>query len=362
MANILSERIEIMFTDKPTESGVYRYGVLINGVIVFVGNTYLEGNINPIIDITDVLKNYVDVNKPPFSTTPEISNILKSVEVKLYLGDIQSSQMVDVLMLYSNPFFNTRVNTPILDDYLTPTIGTMPMLQGWDYLGRKGYLLPTYPTIASDVFTFDMVCGYQKMPFMNGFYVNYKSGLKDQPINVRVDNGGGVYQYSIPLSGLLTGNVCDLASMDILIFSPIQPGVRYTYKIANFDSKSRFFLKWKDRYGMPQVQPFGGNYRYSEDIDRNTIINYKNIKKVIDISNTPKWLLNTKWIKEDLYPFYESIFVSPYLQLYDVVEDKLYNVILKNTEYQEKTFTNQNKQMFNLQLEVELDTTEYMIY
>ena len=160
----------------------------------------------------------------------------------------------------------------------------------------------------------------------------------------------------------MVANVCNAKSMDVITFSPVMSSNRYKSTIANFDNQSRYFLKWKDRYGMPQVQPFGGTYKYGENITKNTVVNYLNTKKIIDISNTPKWLLNTKWIKQEYYPFYESIFVSPYLQLYDAVEDKIYNVILKNTEYDEKTFNNQNKQLFNLQLEVELDTTEYMIY
>jgi hypothetical protein len=102
--------------------------------------------------------------------------------------------------------------------------------------------------------------------------------------------------------------------------------------------------------------------QYGEEITKNTIMNYQNRKRVIDITNTSKWILNTGWIKQDLYPIYESIFVSPYLQLYDKNEDKIYNVILRNTEYEEKTFNNQNKQLFNLQLEVELDNHQYMVY
>lgn len=134
------------------------------------------------------------------------------------------------------------------------------------------------------------------------------------------------------------------------------------YAVAKFDKKSRYFLKWRDRYGMSQIQPFKGTYLYSENISRNKIINYKNTSKLVDSTNQGKWMINTDWISQDLYPFYESIFVSPWLQLYDAKEDKLYNVILSNTEYEEKTFNNQNRQLFNLQLEVELDTTQNIIY
>lgn len=531
MASLISNGTSIWFSNKPTDSGVYRYDVMVNGEIVFIGNTYLEGGKNPVIDITDIVKNYVEVNKPPFSTIGEKSNVYKSVSVKLYIDGSEYTQTIDKFMIYENPYFNSNVSTPILDNFVTQNIITMPMLQGWDYNAKRGYLIPTYPTVASDNFTFDMVCGYQNMPLINDFSVNYDNGLIDKPKFIQV-SGGGVYQYSLPLSWLLRGvdgsdyvfdtitdlfsfstfapyysyadteyevegdellkreytntryaegnvalpvtnqytrvyytngtneivnfrtvgdydgaddytityefanilnidhiniylefddggeevltitpnvsnwtqinsvdnsldrltiilgmkpdgvyavneyisiitdkiildmvaTVCNAKSMDVITFSPMQSSNRYKSTIANFDNQSRYFLKWKDRYGMPQVQPFGGTYKYGENITKNTITNYLNTKKIIDITNTPKWLLNTKWIKQEYYPFYESIFVSPYLELYDAVEDKIYNVILKNTEYDEKTFNNQNKQLFNLQLEVELDTTEYMIY
>ena len=247
-------------------------------------------------------------------------------------------------MLYENPHYNSKVSTMILDNFAPQNINTMPMLQGWDYGANEGYLLPTYPTIPSANITFDMVCGYQNMPIVNSIKINYNTGLTDIPTYLQLD-GNGVYQYSLPLSWILRGidgsaTVCDATSMDIETFSPINTNQRYKYTIAKFDNQSRYFLKWKDRYGMPQVQPFGGTYKYSESINKNTITNYKNSKKIIDISNTPRWALNSKWIKQEYYPFYESIFVSPYLQLFDAKEDKLYNVILKNTEYDEKTFNN----------------------
>lgn len=155
---------------------------------------------------------------------------------------------------------------------------------------------------------------------------------------------------------------CDANDIEMVVFSPINPSVRYSYKIANLDGNSRYFLKWRDRYGMTQIQPFKGTYTYTENTTKSTITNYKNIKKITDISVDSKWKLNTDWISERLYPFYESIFVSPWLQLYDAKEDKLYSVILTDTEYTEKTFKNQNRSLFNLQLEVELDSTQTIIY
>lgn len=156
--------------------------------------------------------------------------------------------------------------------------------------------------------------------------------------------------------------ICDANSINITTFSPINSSQRYSYKIANLDGQSRYFLKWMDRYGMPQCQPFKGTHTYSESTTKNSITNYKNIKKITDVSVNSNWKLNTDWISEKFYPFYESIFVSPWLQLYDAKEDKLYSVILTNTDYTEKTFKNQNRSLFNLELDVELDTKQTILY
>ena len=156
--------------------------------------------------------------------------------------------------------------------------------------------------------------------------------------------------------------ICDANSINITTFTPINSSQRYSYKIANLDGKSRYFLKWRDRYGMTQIQPFKGTYTYSENTTKSTITNYKNIKRLTDVAVNSKWKLNSDWISESLYPFYESIFVSPWLQLYDAKEDKVYSVVLTNNEYTEKTFKNQNRSLFNLQLEVELDSTQTIIY
>lgn len=531
MANVLSNNTSIKFANVPSTTGIYRYEVYVDSVLVFIGNTYLEANKTPIIDVTDIIKNYVDINKPPYSTSGEKSTIYKTISVTLYMDETESiTETTQLFMIYENPFYNSKVTTNILDDFTTSSIGTMPMLQGWNYSNARGYFVPTYPTTASDVFTFDMVCGYQNLPMINNFTINYKNGLTDDPKYIQV-LGRGIYQYSLPLSTLLRGangsnfvydtitdlfsfgtfapyyryedstitgtptqlvrkyintryedgnptlpverqysqvfytngtnetvrfevigdidgadnyfikyefnNILDISHIDVYIsyddggedilsiipnvtnwtninmfdnatdvvtielemkldgglpvnesitistnkieldvtadvcsaesititaFSPVNSGQRYTYTIAKFDNKSRFFLKWQDRYGMPQCQSFGGTHKYNEKIDKTTTINYLNKSKIIDIISTHSWSLNTNWIQQEYFPYYESIFVSPWLQLYDAHEDKVYDVILVNNSYDEKTFKNQNKQLFNLQLDVELDTKQYMTY
>lgn len=517
----IDERVIFDFSEITSSNynGVYRYDILLDNETIFVGNVFIDGN-TPKIDITDVLRNFYDTNNN-FTETPTKSNIIREVTVVLYNKDQTDEESItdDVCFIYRQQNYNSLVSTPVIDDLDTHNIATMPMLQGWFYNSNQGYFLPTYPSISTNNLTFDFVCGYQNLPMINSFSVNYENGLVDNPHYLSI-TGNGVYQYSLPLDLLLRGiettqsrfedarniiknigywnsrypinpetgvasfelysysiikvdNSCSVTvgnatveltqtindynqkvwvgeieiskennpldssfdiniylsngsnttahtklqikdeynahllangsyklhfyiecfeevgtsnpywiivnvslevieniaiplcaadSIDITTFSPVNSTQRYSYKIANLDSNSRYFLKWRDRYGMPQCQPFKGTHTYSEDIEKSTITNYQYIKKITDVSVNGKWKLNTDWISERLYPFYESIFVSPWLQLYDAKEDKVYSVILTNTDYTEKTFKNQNRSLFNLQLDVELDSKQTIIY
>lgn len=195
---------------------------------------------------------------------------------------------------------------------------------------------------------------------------SYKLHFRASTWEDRESDPRNPYNFSVYIGLEVTKDIhipiCAAKELSMLIFSPVNSAVKYEQTIAKFDNKSRFFLKWKDRYGMPQCQPFGGTEKYSESLEKGYIINYLNEKKTISISNQPKWILNSKWISQELFPFYESIFVSPWLQLYDAKYDKLYEVNLVSNEYEEKTFYNQGRQLFNLQLEVELNAPQNTLY
>lgn len=124
---------------------------------------------------------------------------------------------------------------------------------------------------------------------------------------------------------------------------------------------SRYYLQWQDRMGGFQSQPFNEHYTYSEKFDTQNIIDYIGRKRVSSISVTPTFKIRTDWIKEDLYPYYESIFTSPVLFLYDTKEDKRYSVLVTDSEYTEKTYDNQKK-LINLILNLELNKTQNIIY
>lgn len=125
---------------------------------------------------------------------------------------------------------------------------------------------------------------------------------------------------------------------------------------------SKYFLIWQDRYLTQQIQPFNKVNTYSETITGSEITNYYGKRKLYKTSNQPKWKLNSDWVTSEQYKYYESLFVSPTVQLYDSEYDKLYDVILTDRSFTEKTFDNQGKQLFNLTVEVEQTTTQDILY
>lgn len=125
----------------------------------------------------------------------------------------------------------------------------------------------------------------------------------------------------------------------------------------------RFYLQWQDRMGGFQSQPFNKYYTYKESFKSQTITDYKGIKKVSNVEVVPKFTISTDWIDEQYYPYYESIFTSPVLFLYDTEEDHLYSVIVKNSEFDEKRYDNNRQhKLFNLTLNLELNKNQTIIY
>ena len=156
-----------------------------------------------------------------------------------------------------------------------------------------------------------------------------------------------------------TDDTVDTINPDEIV---IRTNNNYDVVVAKIDRCSRYFVSWVDRYGGIQIQPFEGTTTFKESIERKTITDYKGYDKNIGITTSPKWTLNTKWINQKYYPIYEGIFVSPTVQLYDAIEDKLYDVVVEDSDYTEKTFMNQSRNLFNLQLNVVLSKKQNMIF
>lgn len=134
-------------------------------------------------------------------------------------------------------------------------------------------------------------------------------------------------------------------------------------KIAKFETcLSDYYLMWVDRTGGIQCQPFKNVATMRLNYTDSTSTNMRGYKRLIGQKNSLKWTINTDWINEELYPYYESIYTSPILVLYDVKNDKSFNVLVTDTEYVEKTMKNQAGKLFSLTLNVENNREDKAIW
>ena len=135
----------------------------------------------------------------------------------------------------------------------------------------------------------------------------------------------------------------------------------YDYKAAIFDvCPKKYYLFWQDRYGSFQCQGFNDYAKYSETFNKTEVQDYRNRRRNANIQVQSKWQLNSGWITEDLYPYYESIYTSPILILFDTEQNKRFSVMVSG-DYLEKTYKNQKK-MINMNLELQENKTQNMIY
>lgn len=125
--------------------------------------------------------------------------------------------------------------------------------------------------------------------------------------------------------------------------------------------KSRYYLLWQDRFGSYQSQPFNGKMEYSEDITNSEYVSYTGNRYKYNVQVQPKWKINSGWLTEDLFPFYESIYVSPILRLYDTETQTEYDVIMTDTPYIEKKYHNE-KSLLSINLTLEATETQNIIY
>lgn len=262
---------------------------------------------------------------------------------------VRSDTITDVCMCYRNPRKDTS--------NLYYNVGTgnydLPTLQGVEvetelisdtpttYAGKYA-LYPRYPRIATDNYTFrynnfqsETFWGYHQLR-INSLFVNhfvFKTGCNS---------------LSVALSSILTGRP---NAKDVQIYLPF---VEKEVKVAEFDEcPARYYLMWQDRFGGIQSQPFGKLERYEEGLNytNSVLLNNKSKRAITEVS--PRITITSDYIPDEVLYLYESIFVSPWLLLYDTKRDTSTEVLVKASTYTENTYRNKSRKMHNLQLSLE---------
>lgn len=354
--------------------------------IVFVGNFYANGlERYHSFNIAEIVRNDVEVfaRDANASYTNNV-RLITTYWLELYTGSAWvSSSDIDIAHIYQYPNYKAQnqnylgVSSVFFDLNSTTQYNTTVALQGFNRWsgtnGKSCALLPRYPLYEDEQ---DM--DYTEFPFgitiehgvsvqdLELRAIDSYDGDLDSPINtVTFDHLG--YEYFTATYKTDMGNIVGhydsryVGDIEIWLYNAYLTGTTQFSKVAVFEKcYSRYYLFWQDRFGSYQCQPFSEVVDYSEDIDVNEIQNYMNIRRRGNVSVQPKWRISSGWISSSLYPYYESLYVSPILKLLDTKYDHSYDVIFKDN-YVEKTYKNQKK-LLNITLDLEQTYKQNILY
>lgn len=396
--NRITQRIDLGTTPA---KGMYKYEVQVYDMYystwntIFVGNYFNNGERFYTFDITDICRN----RKSTLHTNGS-SNYDKDVNiVEQYRITVTKDNKGTTVS--GSPFFVAHIYTyPNLQYGYDPALGpdnvffdintSIPqylvsvLLQGTNKSRTPEskrppmYLIPQYPNVVDS----QDLRYYITMTF--GLSIEIGSAIQDVKI-ISVERGKdysnqnnwlGQYDMSHLNVEYCThtffgsfGKFIDDQdanipnyNIDVYITWKNASDVSQYRKVAEIKScKERYYLLWQDRYGSYQSQPFKGKMEYSEDITNEEILSYTGRRRKSNVVIQPKWKLNSGWLKEQLFPIYESIYVSPILKLYDTKTKHEYDVILKDTPYVEKKYNN-DKKLLSIELNLEASETQNIIY
>ena len=396
--NRITQRIDL---GAAPAKGMYKYEVQVYDMYystwntIFVGNYFNNGERFYTFDITDICRNRKSTLHTSGSTDIDIDvNIVEQYRITVTKdnnGNTVSGSPFFVAHIYTYPNLQYGYDPGLGPDNVFFDINTrIPqylvsvLLQGTNKSRTPAstkpsmYLMPQYPNVDNS----QDLRYYNTMTF--GLSIETGSAIQDIKI-ISVERGKdysnqnnwlgqydmshlNVEYYTHTFFGSFGNFIDDSDShipdydIDVYITWKNASDVNQYKKVAEIKScKERYYLLWQDRYGSYQSQPFKGKMEYSEDITNEEILSYTGRRRKSNVTIQPKWKLNSGWLKEKLFPLYESIYVSPILKLYDTKTGHEYDVILKDTPYVEKKYLN-DKKLLSIELNLEATETQNIIY
>lgn len=376
------------------EKGMYKYEVQVSDLnegswtTIFVGNYYNNGVRYYTFDITDICRNRKSNMHSVYTSVFDLDNNIIDIYriiVSISGGQTVTGSEINVANVYPYPniqpmSFEMAPSTTFFDFSSNNNYNISLLLQGNNRY-RTGnntlYLTPRYPMVdnAQDLdynttmtfgLTIEVGPSLQTATIFSVFagndYSNTTNWLGQYNLNLNYYNHTHTFFNSYAY--FVNSQQGELPlSTDIWIYMRnINSGGTYQYRrIGVIEAcKSRYYLLWQDRFGSYQSQPFDGKMEYSEDITNSEYISYTGRRQKYNVQVQPKWKINSGWLTEDLFPFYESIYISPILKLYDTQTQTEYDVIL-NDKYIEKKYVNQ-KSLLNIELNLEATEIQNIIY
>lgn len=336
-----------------TQNSIAQYALFRGSERLFLGSCFLPAGItSKTIRVNELIEDHkwknnlkIDDN---FSLT---TGIVDSYKLTIYAGRNWSTNF-EVANIYRYPHFGKTSGLFLLS---TPDRFQM-MVDGFDYTNNTYKLTPHIPYINSGEFIFPLV---------------FESDVTSQVQPMIIDKDG--HEIYTQMTSVHQGyNKGNLTLYQILGQSQIQgdgqlwlaeEGVSRHSLVAHIDlCPAPYYLVWQDRYGGTQSQPFKGTSTFLESIERSEIMTSTLNRQISGVNIQPKFIINSAYLPFEQLPYWEGLFVSPWLQLWDTSTGYSYNVIITDNEYVEASFKSNGKSMYHLQLNLEVNKKQNVIW
>lgn len=355
----LSDKIIIRF-DNLTNFQYYTYVIEFKNSETPVYTTFYQGHIftakKTYIDVylNDIIQDYRDQKNILNDIINHDDKAILQLQVKITIFDNRQQQVdqqiIDVFLNTNYPFKDYEFPYLIWDDIqlYTPCYPYLQGLKTYDVDWQTEFpielkLVPKYPLLSTEKLSLTQIfqVGQDQVRFIP---LLKEDKLEDAEIILNNKADFGDFYFNITLSDFMQ-LTSDADSINI-------DGAN-NKKMFEFDKcPADFYVQWIDRFGGVQCQPFAGKETSKIQYDRTNVSNQYNEKRPFLFKHQSIFELNTSFINENLYPLYESLFVSPFIKLYDTKNDKSYFINITDKDFTEKTWKNQHK-LFNLSIKAE---------
>ena len=351
-------------------NGLYPYTLTKGGETIFSGQVYMnQGDDEVDIDVTDIVKNYTyDAKRwytPIGSSYMSVitKGLIDNVNISIKVGQSWYSGSAQVVgSFYCNPA-HSQYDFPCSDWQLPSSESAFyPLNEGIERITSSGsvgawnpdnMLISHYPFLSTNNYGISMIFNTGNSTIMNiSFDERLTSSTGAKTLGFATKKMYGLW---IGLSHLFT-NVTDNGNGKVGRLKLNNE----SFAIIDM-CPAPYYIKWQSRYGSFNSYGLFGRRLQKNDYTKELTTNYRGYTKPISTKVTQSWNVSTGWIPEEDVKHFESLFVSPYISLYDTRQYTTYSVIMKDNTFEEKTYINNGKKMVSLSFNLELDKQELIL-
>lgn len=337
------------------DDSIAQYAFTRGNETLFIGGCFLPaGTTSKTIRVNELIEDHKWKNS--LNINDDVSlfvGLVDTYKLTIYAGRSWSTEF-EVASIYRYPHLGKTTGLTL---YTTPD--RFQMLVDGQSLNRANsnvyQLVPHIPFLNASDFVFPLVFESNVTGLVESTIV--RNGVSTSTMSLSAHAGynlGNLTLYQILGSGQIWGDA-------ELFLRSQEEGI--STLVAHIDyCPAPYYLVWQDRYGGTQSQPFKGTSTFSESIERSEITTSSMRRQISGVEVQPKFTLNSSFIPFNQLPYWEGLFVSPWLQLWDTSTGYSYNVIITDSEYVEASFKSNGRSMYHLNLNLEVSKKQSVIW